>query len=577
MHDVTFGITTFNRPGLVRRLVESIRLRYPRVRIVVADNGNVHARLPDDVEVLRMPFDCGLSRARNALIDHLQTDYLLILEDDFLFTEETQIEPMREVLQADETIGAVGGAIRGADSRVTCYALDIEVCRRTMRVREAIHRVEVTASGIAYRLCDMVWNFALFRREMLAEHRWVDKLKIGEHCPFFYEIKLAGNWRIAACSVPRIYHVPQPRPKDYLVYRRRAAAFFEAYLRSRGIDHYKRILPYHFEDDAILMPSLIVLAVGHSGTTIVTRMLQQMGWNLGPADQEFAEHATIRDLNERYIQTGRWDGRAALAALQELPQPWVIKDPRFVSTLHRWLPVIAKLASKPTLLQLRRDRDALRASYRRRGAPGDLDFRLDQMIRDRDRQYDRWPYARLTLEYESVAAAVMTFDLNRAQQGDAAGRATRDPRTRGSAMSPSTDCQGVTHDSSSPSMFVHSESGSGYDSKGRSWGHVDSSLPFGFGIESDSYVPQASECGWPDGSQQIDGSQQTGCGTLSSDGSDGSGNAFRGAAGAPTEADIDGWEHSLRRIYPDPFQIMDAPADKQSSHPNVTPRDREAP
>src|SRR5262245_62058812 len=180
MRDVTFGITTFERPGLLVGLVRSIRQRYPLARIVVADNGKQKAPLPDSVKRLNLPFDCGLSRARNALIDSLQTKYLLLLEDDFLFTDETTVVPLVEVLEAGPEVGVVGGALRSLNGRVAAYALDIEVFRGTMYVREATHRLRFTAAGLPYRLCDMVWNFALFRKEMLADHRWNDRLKVGE-------------------------------------------------------------------------------------------------------------------------------------------------------------------------------------------------------------------------------------------------------------------------------------------------------------------------------------------------------------------------------------------------------------
>jgi DNA-binding transcriptional LysR family regulator len=80
---ITFGITSFERPRLLEQLVASIRRRYPQARILVADNGRQKANLPEDVRVLDLEFDCGLSRARNAMIDNLETEFLLLLEEDF--------------------------------------------------------------------------------------------------------------------------------------------------------------------------------------------------------------------------------------------------------------------------------------------------------------------------------------------------------------------------------------------------------------------------------------------------------------------------------------------------------------
>jgi len=425
MRDITFGITSFERPELLSNLVQSILKRYPLAQIVVADNGRRHARLPDRVKHLILPFDCGLSSARNALVDQLQTKYLLILEDDFLFTQETLIEPLLEVLESDETIGAVGGALRTVHGRVSAYALDIEVFRETMYVREATHRLYFTPSGVAYRLCDMIWNFALFRREMLEDHRWIDRLKVGEHCPYFHQVKLAGRWRIAACTATRIYHVPEHRSPDYLKYRRRAQAMFEGYLAEYGIKQYHRVLPYHFEDDATDKPPVLILGVGHSGTTILSKMLMQLGWSGGDADEEFGESVSIRKLNQVIEATGKLPKAKALELIHSMPKPWVLKDPRFVQTLHHWLPLFQTLETKPLLLRIRRNRADMLNSYSRRRSPGDFQYRIDRQLVECQEQYDRWPWIRLSIDYELIANAVAQFDLNRSAPAQHSPRPAR--------------------------------------------------------------------------------------------------------------------------------------------------------
>jgi hypothetical protein len=326
MRDVTFGITSFERPRLLSNLVRSIRQRYPLAKIVVADNGRQKAALPDCVQRLDLEFDCGLSRARNALIDSLTTKYLLVLEDDFLFADETTIEPLVDVLETDAEVGVVGGALRSLYGRVAAYALDIDVFRGTMYVHEATDRLKFSRGGLPYRLCDMVWNFALFRKEMLAEHRWDDRLKVGEHCPYFHQVKLAARWRVAACPATRICHVSQPRPEHYLKYRQRAHDFFQGYLKENGIERYERVMPFHFEDDEQDKPCLVVLGVGHSGTTVLTKMLCGLGWNAADADAAYGESCSVRKLNRWVEKTGQLPIRRAQEVLRKLPEPWVIKD-----------------------------------------------------------------------------------------------------------------------------------------------------------------------------------------------------------------------------------------------------------
>lgn len=417
MRNITFGITSFERPLLLQNLVRSIQLRYPLAKIVVADNGKQRALLPNSVTRLELPFDCGLSRARNALVDTLSTKYLLVLEDDFLFTEETTVEPLLDVLQADQEVGVVGGALRSLHGRVSAYALDIEVFRDTMYVREATHRLKFTPNGLPYRLCDMIWNFALFRKEMLADHRWNERLKVGEHCPYFHQVKLGARWRVAACSASRIYHVPEQRPKSYLRYRRRAEELFQSYLAEHHIKRYHRVPPFHFEDDEHDKPCMIVLGVGHSGTTVLAKMLHRLGWNAADADEEFGESVSVRHLNQMIERTGRLPPERAQTVLERLSQPWAIKDPRFARTLHHWSPAFVSMQRKPVLLRVRRDREDVLRSYARRGAPGDFELRVDQHLALCQRQYEQWPWRRLTIDYELLAAAVSRFDMERYHAG----------------------------------------------------------------------------------------------------------------------------------------------------------------
>lgn len=418
---ITFGITTFERPRHLERLVASILRQYPLARIVVADNGRQRAKLPKSVRVLELPFDCGLSRSRNALIDVLETPYLLVLDDDWRFTEESDIRRMLAILEHDPEVGVVGGAVRGAEGRISAYSLDIEVFRGTLFVRDSVHRVRVTPTGVPYRLCDVVWNFALFRREMLADHRWDDRLKLGEHAPYFHQVKLAARWRVACCPSVVVDHDTGERSRDYRRYRQRAREFFEGYLQRNGLDDYHRFQPWRFEDDPEDRPCVVLLGVGHSGTSVAAKMFHAAGWEPGDADDAFGESVSVRELNQHVEQRGQLPSTPAMAALEALPRPWAIKDPRFVTTLHHWLPHFARLERPPLLVRIVRDLDRVIASHHRRNAPGDVPHTLEQRMRSCVRQYQLWPWSRMTIQYERLGLATGLFSPSAANGGAGGG------------------------------------------------------------------------------------------------------------------------------------------------------------
>jgi|GEM_PF-1095849 len=406
---ITFGITSFERPRLLEQLVASIRRRYPQAKILVADNGRQKASLPADVRVLNLAFDCGLSRARNALVDNLETEFLLLLEEDFLFTDETRVEPFVEILDSDDEIGMIGGAMRGSTGRLGLYCLDIDIFRNVMYVQDATRRMRVTPYGTSYRVCDIAWNFGLFRREFLALNRWDDRLKVGEHAAYFHQAKLRGQWRVAATPAVVIYHVPDQRTEHYRKHRHRAKDFLHQYLAWNGLRDYRRVPPLSYQDDQFGKPNVVVLGVGHSGTTVFTRMLNAAGWDLPGADKRFAECVWMRDFNLQLMHQGHFDARRAMQRLSGMPQPWAVKDPRFVFTLHFWKPLFAEMERPPTLVRISRNPDDLKRSYLRRGFRGNIHDAIDQRLRLCERQYEAWPWPRVTIQYEQLGLAARLF------------------------------------------------------------------------------------------------------------------------------------------------------------------------
>ncbi|MBL9090597.1 MAG: glycosyltransferase family 2 protein [Planctomycetaceae bacterium] len=177
---LVIGITAFRRPRHLERLVASIQQRYPDVSIVVADNGDAPAALPASVKVIHLPFDCGLSRARNALVSATHQEYFLLLEEDFQFTAETRIQDFVDVLEHDPEVGVVGGSLL-CNGVKQDYAVRIDRHRDQLRLSPAVGGHRVTPQGVTYQICDMCFNFALFRRAMLRDHLWNEHLKLGEH------------------------------------------------------------------------------------------------------------------------------------------------------------------------------------------------------------------------------------------------------------------------------------------------------------------------------------------------------------------------------------------------------------
>lgn len=411
-NEVTIGFTAFRRPKCALRLVKSIRQYYPNVHIIIADNGDRPADISDDhLTYIQLPFDCGVSVARNAICDRLQTPYLLLADDDFIFTEETRIGDFLSVIDTDSTIGVVGGTIldQTSDGLVpVTWAMDCHVDGKKIICHHSMNPTQQTSAGVNYYLADTVLNFALFRREMLDFHRWDDRLKVQEHWDYYMTVRSVARWRVACADNVRCIH-KRETPPHYQTHRSRAE-FGKMALDKWGIDDI--VWPPYTEHPPrdIGRPCIVVLGVGHSGTSIVTKVLHTLGWGRGDSDTEYSESVSVREINDQIIHGSPIEIRALQEAVFRLPKPWALKDPRFVQTLDYWTPVLDQY--KPALIWLTRDPDNVKFSYEKRGER----FRgenYENEYRDCQQHFMKWPWAKIRLDFEAVLRAVALVDPDR--------------------------------------------------------------------------------------------------------------------------------------------------------------------
>jgi len=107
--DVTIVIKTFLRPRALDRLLHDIKRYYPAVKVYVADDSDKPQIRKDVDEYFVLPFESGASYGRNYMIDRVKTKYIMLLDDDTIFTENTKIEWALEVFNASKRIDLVAG------------------------------------------------------------------------------------------------------------------------------------------------------------------------------------------------------------------------------------------------------------------------------------------------------------------------------------------------------------------------------------------------------------------------------------------------------------------------------------
>jgi GT2 family glycosyltransferase len=193
--DVTALIKTFLRDEYLFTCVSSLHLHYPNIKIIVADDGycssEKEARLTDAgvSKYIALPWNRGVSRGRNSLIDACETPYFLVGDDDFYYTEETRLGDMLRMM---EIADLAGGALKYLGA-LQHYEANLEwVPESKGLIHREIDREYQTYDGIQYGHADLTFNFFVAKTDLAREIRWEDSIHvIFEHEDFF----MAGHQR----------------------------------------------------------------------------------------------------------------------------------------------------------------------------------------------------------------------------------------------------------------------------------------------------------------------------------------------------------------------------------------------
>ncbi|KAA0724657.1 Beta-1,4 N-acetylgalactosaminyltransferase 1 [Triplophysa tibetana] len=111
---VTVLVKAFLRYKELKVLIESIRVNYPNIKIIIADDSHDPEKIDgDNIEHYIMPPAQGWFAGRNLAVSQVTTKYFLWVDDDFVFLNETRIESFVKIMEAAPELDVVGGEVDG--------------------------------------------------------------------------------------------------------------------------------------------------------------------------------------------------------------------------------------------------------------------------------------------------------------------------------------------------------------------------------------------------------------------------------------------------------------------------------
>lgn len=178
--NLTLVVKTFERPGVLERMLASVR-RVFSGPVVVADDSRTPLTLADPgVRVVALPFDTGIGAGRNALLAAVETEYVFMTDDDMVLLPDFDVARAVAYLDRNPGVDVVGGRVvhlplwRTADySSAALYAQ-----RGEPRARQG---TLIDGLPVAYK----VPNFYIARTDAVRSIGYDDRLKRVDHNDFF--------------------------------------------------------------------------------------------------------------------------------------------------------------------------------------------------------------------------------------------------------------------------------------------------------------------------------------------------------------------------------------------------------
>nr|XP_055048549.1 beta-1,4 N-acetylgalactosaminyltransferase 2-like isoform X1 [Misgurnus anguillicaudatus] len=214
---VTVLVKAFLRYKELNALIQSIRVNYPKIKIIVADDSLIPEKVVgDNIEHYIMPPAQGWFAGRNLALSQVTTKYFLWVDDDFVFLNETRIERFVEVMEAVPELDVVGGQV-GRNQ----FAFKLNYEEGNSEEGGCISRVRGFYAPLSgFKGCffvDGVVNFFLGRTDAVRKVGFDPFLRKVGHSEFF--IDGLGELLVVTCQGLRIGHQKRTNTPDYRKYR----------------------------------------------------------------------------------------------------------------------------------------------------------------------------------------------------------------------------------------------------------------------------------------------------------------------------------------------------------------------
>lgn len=241
--ELAIGLNTFIRDENLKRFVASCQTFYPELKIYIIEQGRIeepkkkfYEYLQDEGHVIhQIPFDSGISYAREELRKIVEEPYLMYMQDDFIVVYETKIYNMLHVLKSDKKLGVVCGGLISCRKEIDPIPTNpiihghfLNKCDNTLLYMPIDYLFKLNllnwrktkCKGLRYVYCDISWDFSIW--DLKAQENLFDSnVHVQEHSHVYLNIKKENKYRVAYTPESVIVHTHDRSDKEYEGFRKR--------------------------------------------------------------------------------------------------------------------------------------------------------------------------------------------------------------------------------------------------------------------------------------------------------------------------------------------------------------------
>lgn len=217
--NVTFIYKSFERQKLAKRLYKNIQSYYPGVKVIIADDSAKALELKgEQIEIVQLPFNSGLSAGLNKALELVKTPYVIRMDDDELLTPYTGFHEQLQFLIANPEVDLVG-----------IMPFDLPRCKNLKKMADVYYKQSMrnapkilkiphlTKIDETHTVVGKVPNVYIARTEKVREVGYDDNIRMIDHNEFFY--RAAGNIVSVLAHTSFVIHYHNHFDRYYNKYR----------------------------------------------------------------------------------------------------------------------------------------------------------------------------------------------------------------------------------------------------------------------------------------------------------------------------------------------------------------------